>query len=131
MGRGTIELHRGSGVCVIVLHGEHDASTQATIEIELKRAFAAVSMVVVDLSRVEFVDSSVLAALLYGRERAATDQQEMALVAAPGTRAARVLSILKIDEYIPVYPTRPDALCAPPQSKRHAERPAPPTVSTG
>jgi anti-anti-sigma factor len=51
---------------IVALRGEHDLSTEPSLGDALKQAFGGGSKVIVDLSLVEFIESSVLRALAYG-----------------------------------------------------------------
>lgn len=97
----------------ITLRGEHDLSTEPSLGDALRQAFGRGSKVVVDLSVVEFLDSSVLRALAYGRKEAVEHaEHEIAIVAPSDAFASRVLRLTGIDKMIQVYETRADALAA-------------------
>ena len=71
MSVGEVIVERVQGVWVFTLRGEHDISIEPTFQRRLEQAFDAGSTVIVDLSEVEFMDSSVLRTLAYGAEQAA------------------------------------------------------------
>jgi anti-sigma B factor antagonist len=105
-----------------VLHGEHDLTTAPSLRLELERAFAAGSAVIVDLSGVEFLDSTVLANVMYGREEARRHPEHgFSVVATPGSFARRLTDLVALDETIAVYPTRDDAIAA---AKAQEEQPS-------
>ncbi len=110
---GTIEVDRQDGVCVLALKGEHDISTTPSLRDELERAYGSAPAVVVDLSSVEFIDSSVLQGILYGRDftEQATERR-LVLVVPRGGTARRLLSLTSLDDLIPTYRTRAEALTA-------------------
>ena len=98
---------------VVTLRGEHDVSTDPSLADSLRQTFGGGSKVVVDFSEVEFIDSSVLRALFYGRKEAVKHaEHELVVVAASGTFARRVLFLTAIDKLLRVYETRTDALAA-------------------
>ena len=69
--RGTVRVERDSrGVSVVVLAGEHDMETAAEVTDALDDARASGDAVVVDVTGLEFADSSIVHAILYGFERA-------------------------------------------------------------
>ena len=106
-------VERDQGAWVLTLHGEHDMSTDPSLGDALRQAFGGGSKVVVDLSHVEFIDSSVLRALAYGRKEAVEHaEHEIAVVAPNGGLASRLLRLTGIDRMIPVYETRADAVAA-------------------
>ena len=102
-----------------MLHGEHDMSTASALRPELERAFAAGSAVIVDLSDVEFLDSSVLANLVYGREEARRHREHgFSVVAPPGSFARRLTDLVALDRTIAVYADRDDAITAAPAQEQ-------------
>jgi len=110
---GTIEVGRDGDVQVVALRGEHDISTAPDLRGALERAQAAGDAVVVDLGEVEFVDSTVLQALLQGRT--STEQgaeRRLVLVVPDDGVARRLLSLTNLDELIPAYTTRAEAIAA-------------------
>ncbi len=52
---------------------------------------------IVDLSRVEFIDSAGLALLVEARKRLAADARSLALVLSPGRQPERVLRLVRFD----------------------------------
>ena len=112
---GTLEVQTGPGVAVIVLRGEHDPSTQPQLQAAIDRAIAAGMSVVVDLSVVEFIDSTVLSAILHGHKRATNGEggreQGLAVVASPGAQfVARMLSLVRVDDHVGVHLSRDSAV---------------------
>ena len=94
---------------VVALHGEHDLSTSPSLDDTLNYIErTSGTTIVIDLTPVEFIDSTVLRAIV--RYHAAGEQIE--LVAPPETFPRRLLRLLCIDERIPLHDTRDDALCA-------------------
>src|SRR5947208_746479 len=80
---------------ILALRGELDLTSAPVFEREL-RAIEATSpgRLVIDLSRLEFMDSSGLRALLLARERAQADGHELALRRGP-RQVQRVLELTK------------------------------------
>ena len=114
MSVGEVIVERVQGVWVFTLRGEHDISIEPTFQRRLVQAFDAGSTVIVDLSEVEFMDSSVLRTLAYGAEQAARHpQHDIGIVAPPDSHARRLLAITGIDKHISISNTRADALAAP------------------
>jgi len=104
--RGTIDLRREASAMVFTLRGEHDIDTAPELRAELERAVAAGSAIVIDLSLAEFIDSTVLGALIYGRER----RQPFGLVVPPGCPAHRLCEMVELNAIVPVYASQPEAL---------------------
>jgi stage II sporulation protein AA (anti-sigma F factor antagonist) len=67
---------------------------------------------VVDLSRVTFIDSSALNALVRSFELQRAGLRSMALVT-DDRRVLVLLEISRLDQIIPVFATREEALAAP------------------
>jgi anti-anti-sigma factor len=110
---GEVVVERDQDAWVVTLRGEHDLSTDPSLKDALREAFGGGSKVVVDLSEVEFMDSTVLRALAYGRKEAVEHaEHELVIVAPSGSFASRVLGLTGIDAVIRVYETRTDALAA-------------------
>jgi anti-anti-sigma factor len=114
MSVGEVVVERVQGVWVFTLRGEHDVSSEPPFQRQLEHAFDSGSTVVVDLSEVEFMDSSVLRALAYGGAQAARHpQHHIGIVAPPDSQARRLLAITGIDKHVSIWNTRDDALAAP------------------
>jgi len=110
---GEVVVERDQDAWVVTLRGEHDISTNPSLDDALHEAFGRGSKVVVDLSEVEFIDSSVLRALAYGRKEAVEHaEHELVIVAPSGSFVSRVLRLTGIDRMIGVYETRADAIAA-------------------
>jgi anti-anti-sigma factor len=110
---GEVVVEQDRGTWVVTLRGEHDLSTEPSLGDVLKQAFGGGSKVVVDLSQVEFIDSTVLRALAYGRQEAVEHaEHEIVIVAPTDTFASRVLRVTGIDKVIRVFVTRADAIAA-------------------
>lgn len=113
MAMSEVVVEHDHDAWVVTLCGEHDISTEPSLADALRQAFGGGSKVVVDLSHVEFIDSSVLRALAYGRKEAVEhEEHEMVIVAPSGAFARRVLCLTGIDKMIHVYETRAAALAA-------------------
>lgn len=109
-----VVIERDEGAWVLTLRGEHDLSTATALRDALRQVFDAGSAVVVDLSAVTFMDSSTLNAILYGSERAQSDDaHRFAAVLPPGPSAARrVLELTGVDRVLAIHPDRASAVAA-------------------
>jgi anti-anti-sigma factor len=112
---GTIEIEHAPGVDVLVLHGEHDLSTQSRIQRHIDAAISAGKSVVVDLSQVDFIDSTVLAAILHGQRRATPEDDGrgpgLAVVSSPGAKfVARMLALVHLEDHVAVHLSRDSAV---------------------
>ncbi|MGH3374884.1 MAG: STAS domain-containing protein [Actinoallomurus sp.] len=113
MSVGEVVVERDQGVWVLNLHGEHDLTTAPSLRSELERVFAAGSAVVVDLSEAEFLDSTIVAALAYGRDRTAEhDAHSLAVVVARDGVARRLLTVTGLDTKLATFETREAAIAS-------------------
>nr|WSX48003.1 STAS domain-containing protein [Streptomyces sp. NBC_00974] len=95
-----------------------DATTGPVLELEgdldyeqaprLRQTLESLSLrpgqrLVVDLSRMQFCDSSGITALLVARNRAVTARADIALAAVP-EHTARILRIVGLDQVFPIHP---------------------------
>ena len=131
-----IEIHSPSA-CIVTLRGEHDASSSEalTMALALARGYADV---LVDLAACEFVDSSVINALLLATRRAREQGGTIELVVPVGTTAVRrTLGIANVQMILPFHATRAEGverlgrLAGEPRSRpplRIHEAPAPPEL---
>lgn len=101
----------GSGASVVSLQGELDLSTIPTLEPQLFDELGRRPGVVVDLTKLSFIDSSGIG-LLIQAFRANGDSGRMGTVIAPGSQVERVFAIAGIDRALPVFRSRADALSA-------------------
>jgi anti-sigma B factor antagonist len=94
---------------VILVEGELDMNTAPQLERELEKPLAAPELpLLIDLSRCEFIDSTGIALIVRAWQRLGGDGH-FALCGV-GAQVARVLDITGLDETIPSYPSRQDAL---------------------
>jgi len=101
--RGTID---GDG-----LGGELDLYNAAEVRSALADASAQFpERIVVDLSEVEFIDSTALGVLIETRARLVN--RDGLLLAAPGLETRRALQISGLDQLFKVHDSVPDALGA-------------------
>jgi anti-anti-sigma factor len=108
---GTIERSQDGAAWVLALRGEHDLSTAPALQREIDEIYDSGSTVVVDLTHVEFVDSSILNVLVHGCERASKRaEHQFALVAPANSIATRILDLV-IGHRVPRFET-PDAAIA-------------------
>jgi anti-anti-sigma factor len=101
-------------VYVVRVAGEVDMSHEEELRGELRAAVAADSKgVVVDLTECEFIDSTGVRALLLSREaQHSQGGPERLVVAASSEQILRILSVMGIDQVIPIHPTVEEAAAA-------------------
>jgi anti-anti-sigma factor len=100
------------GTAVISLIGEHELYSVLEIERELDRAIHGGLAVVVDLTRTEFLDSSVVAILLRAREEAHVEGSSFALVidGSTGQSVRQLFEITGLATIFRVVSSRAEAL---------------------
>jgi anti-anti-sigma factor len=110
---GGVDLVNDGRLSIITIRGEHDLSTVASLRLVLDRALSAGSSCIVDFTQADFIDSTVLGALIDGRNRAAGDaSQQLVLVAPPGTVAHRLFALTALHRLMPCFATLTDAVTA-------------------
>jgi anti-anti-sigma factor len=119
--RGAIGVDRVDGVWVVALTGEHDLSTSPGLGITLERllsddqrSISRATVIAVDLSTVQFFDSSVISAMLSASQAAERDPDAaLALVVGdPECFAARMLTMFGLTRLVPTFATREEAVAA-------------------
>jgi anti-anti-sigma factor len=92
----TTEQHPGQTRVVLV--GELDIASTQTLENELSAIETnSPGTLVLDLRRVEFIDSTGLRALIAADERARSDGRRLAVVRGPNT-VERLLAVTQLDQ---------------------------------
>jgi anti-sigma B factor antagonist len=87
---------------VVALRGELDIADAAAVTAALAAVAARQPQIIVDLSGLEFIDSSGVAALARGRAHARQAGGDL-LLAAPRPRAMRSLAITRLADGFSVY----------------------------
>ena len=104
-----VEQH--GDACVVKLGGELDLYNAQQVRQALTDACAASpARVVVDLSEVEFIDSTALGVLIESRSR--LGNRGAFLLAAPGLETRRALEISGLDRHFSVHESVSEALLA-------------------
>ena len=100
-----IEQREGDDVVVARLTGELDISGADSVGRRIAEAVPSSARgVVVDMSGLEFIDSSGVSMLFTLARRVVSRRQELRVVAPAGTPVARVLDIVEFDRAAPVHP---------------------------
>src|SRR3954454_22123070 len=98
------------GVFVIAVEGEADMTTAVKFnESFFSAARSGTRRVVADLSEVNFIDTTMLNALVVGHRRMVRDHGSFAVVCS-GPRVARVLEITGLGQILDVFGSCDDAL---------------------
>jgi anti-anti-sigma factor len=103
----AVEQHQGQ--TRVVLAGELDIASTASLERELVAVEGnSPGVLVLDLRRVEFIDSTGLRALIAADERARSGGRRLAIVSASDA-VGRLLSVTRLDQRFDVV-DHPDSL---------------------
>ena len=101
-----------SNVCVLVLYGELDLHVGAELRDRLTAAIdAGAKYVVLDLTRVAFIDSMALGVLLGALKRLRERGGELRLVV-PNPELRRIFEITLLDQLFTISSTRHEALAS-------------------
>jgi anti-sigma B factor antagonist len=107
----VVGVERQGDACVVRLGGELDLYNAPQVREALSDAASdSPSRIVVDLSEVEFVDSTALGVLIEARGR--LDNRRSFLLAAPGLETRRALEISGLDRHFSVHESVSEALLA-------------------
>ena len=99
-----IEEREGAGVVVARLTGELDISGAESTGQRIAEAVPSSARgLVVDMSELEFIDSSGISMLFALARRVGSRRQELRVVAPAGKPVARVLDIVEFDKAAPVH----------------------------
>jgi anti-anti-sigma factor len=109
----VIAVEQRDGGILVRLGGELDLYNADQIRTALlEAAKRAPQRLVLDLEQVEFIDSTVLGALI--EARASLPERRGLLLAAPGLETRRALQVSGLDRHLPVHDTVDDAFAAAP-----------------
>jgi anti-sigma B factor antagonist len=99
-GRISIQVHTEDDLCLISLDGELDLSSTEALDAELSRAEeSSAGRIVLDLSGVEFIDSSGLELLVFATRRSHADTDRLRI--RPGRdQVTRLIALTGIDEFL-------------------------------
>ncbi len=114
-------LHENQGTTIVVLSGEVDLATISILRNALSRAVEKGRPVILEISRLQYIDSTGLSELLNQHRRAQTQQQHFVL-AGPSRLLSKLLQITHLSEAIPLFPNVDAALasCLRPSESRNA-----------
>lgn len=107
----VLSVESRNGIAIVQLAGELDLYNAPDVRAALRQATAdGPERVVVDLSEVEFIDSTALGVLIEARSRFAN--RKAFLLAGPGLETRRALEISGLDRHFAVHGSVDEALQA-------------------
>ena len=95
-----VEISEQDGAVVVGLIGEHDDATVCDLAGAVDGAAGPATRLIVDLTRTTWMDTSIVAWIL-GMEHRLEDGA-LALVVQPGSRPAKLLEMLRLDQVLAV-----------------------------
>jgi anti-sigma B factor antagonist len=110
-------LQPRSGAVVVVLQGEHDLANADRLHHTLSSLLDTHRVVVVDVSRALFIDSSTLAVLMRAGRKARDAGKQFRLQLGTEPIVKRVLEISGLLEELEWYPTRDEAIDPTPEKQ--------------
>lgn len=102
----TVTLLDGS-VWLVELTGDHDLSTAPAVDDALEELHRHGTDIVLDLTGTSFIDSSFVGTVA---AHAGRPGERLVLVAPAGSRARRLLDLVRLGSVIPIVDTRTEAV---------------------
>jgi anti-sigma B factor antagonist len=107
-------------IAVVTLCGEHDLRTQRQLQQTLRSLQRSGEAIVVDLSEVEFIDSSVLNSFVSADKAARERGTRLTLQVGTESIVHKALEVSGLLQLLPCAPTREEAI----RTARNGNRPA-------
>lgn len=101
----SIRTHRNGSTCTVALAGELDLANTDEFSDELGRAEnggGAPCRIVVDMTELEFIDSTGISILVAAHRRLNADDDRFLLIASQAMAVRRILTLTGLDEAIPL-----------------------------
>jgi anti-anti-sigma factor len=109
--RGSSDVTRLEGdIAVVSLYGEHDLATKAELADLLEQLVRAGERVIVDLSEVEYVDSSALNNFVQADRLAQTRGLRLTVQIGSAANVATLLDVTGLRDYLPIAGSREEAI---------------------
>jgi anti-sigma B factor antagonist len=102
--------HERPGAAILVLEGDHDVSGTAQLSALVASLVETHELVVVDLSGAEFVDSSVISALVQAKRDSLERGRAFRVQIGTEDIVRRAFELVGVLEYLEWAPTREEAL---------------------
>jgi anti-anti-sigma factor len=108
----TVEVRSApASIAIVSLVGEHDLGEYEQLQVAFERAAVRGRNVLVDLSRCEFIDSTMIGVLLHAQSVVAADQGRFAIALPSEPNAVtRVAEMVHLGELAPIYASVEEAL---------------------
>ena len=121
-----IEVSRlGTDLALVTLYGEHDLATNGELVDELRTLVRAGDSVIVDLSQVDFIDSTVLNTLIATHQKTWERGSTLTLQCGTAPVIRRLLEITSLTDHLTCVGSREEAIQAARRLQSPNGRPAP------
>jgi anti-anti-sigma factor len=116
-------VFHSSRLAIVELVGEHDLAQLDRVRDALETAQTQRPDVVVDLSRCEFFDSSVISALLHAQDEIGAAGGRLALIIPDASpHLSRIVNVMQLGELLPLHGSLEAALAALEHATRVCDR---------
>ena len=99
-------------IAIVSLVGEHDLSNSDKFTTHLEREISSGQAVIVDLSQCEFIDSTILAALVKADRLAQTNRMRLTIQMGGANAVQRIFEISGLDTHLLITGSREEAIQA-------------------
>ena len=111
--KATIEVRWPQpGAALVQLTGEHDLYSGEELRQSLEQSLASCDHLIVDLSAAEFIDSTIVAALIQTKKSATELDRKFNVVLGTAPAVERILEVTGVIPLLGVVPTVEQALAA-------------------
>lgn len=98
----TVRVGKAESSCTVSLAGELDMASAAALSGELERVEAeGPARITIDLSRLEFIDSTGIAVLVAAHHRLNGEAERLRLVRSGASAVQRVMEVTGLEEELP------------------------------
>ncbi len=109
----TVTAAEGGAWAIVSVRGEIDVSTAGSLEEAVRTCLASSGRVIIDLSGVQFMDSTGLNVLIRAQSSSNDDPSEVLRLAGVPDRVSKLLRLTQLDSVFAVFPSVTAAEAAP------------------
>lgn len=109
----TVTAAEGGAWAIVSVRGEIDVSTAGSLEEAVRNCLASSGRVIIDLSGVQFMDSTGLNVLIRAQSSSNDDPSEVLRLAGVPDRVSKLLRLTQLDSVFAVFPSVTAAEAAP------------------
>lgn len=109
----SVDVATVDGAVLLTCRGELDVTTAPRLSVAIRRAVEkGTARLILDVSALEYMDSSGLTAVLNGREAAAEAGGRLAIACRPDARVRRLFTLTGLEAAIEIHGSADEALRA-------------------